>query len=107
MAHTQSKLPELIPISLAAHRLNKATRGHVSPSPHTVWRWVRHGVRGVKLGAVMLNGQLFTTEDDLISFGRAVASQPAVNRRRPKLPELELPEVELLRRERLAAPRRV
>lgn len=44
------------------------------PSPATVWRWVKKGVRGVRLEAVQLFGAWHTTR---AAFGRFIAAQTA------------------------------
>ena len=78
MTQTKTTLPDMIPISLAGHRIKKATNGRVAPTSHTVWRWIRYGLRGVRLEAQMCAGQLFVSEGDLLAFMKAVAAQPAV-----------------------------
>jgi hypothetical protein len=38
------------------------------PAPATIWRWLRKGVRGVKLNGVLLGGSWLTTEADFDAF---------------------------------------
>ena len=53
----------LHPISTVVERLTGRR-----PSPATVWRWLRKGVRGAKLNAVLCGGKWLCTEQDFRLF---------------------------------------
>lgn len=56
-------------LSQAARRVPPYADGkHVSPS--TVWRWIVHGVRGVKLESYPIGRRLFTTAEAIERFSR-------------------------------------
>ena len=56
-------------LSQAARRVPPYPDGkHVSPS--TVWRWIVHGVRGVKLESYPIGRRLFTTAEAIERFSR-------------------------------------
>lgn len=56
MSHTVQGPPvsEYVPLS-------KALRQYGNPSPASIWRWTRKGVRGVKLQAWLIGGRWHTT----------------------------------------------
>ena len=56
-------------LSQAARRVPPYPDGkHVSPS--TVWRWIVHGVRGVKLESYPIGRRLFTTAEAIERFSQ-------------------------------------
>ncbi len=63
-----------MPTTLAQHELLQPIRKVAQrltgrrPAPATVWRWLRKGVRGVKLDGVLLGGTWLCTEDDFRRF---------------------------------------
>lgn len=53
--------PEYIPLAKALRRIG-------SPSPVTVWRWTRKGIRGIRLQAWLIGGRWFTTAEAVDAF---------------------------------------
>jgi len=49
-------------------RLLPPTRKGRSVSPSTLWRWCRHGLRGVKLEHIRIGSRTFSTEKALQEF---------------------------------------
>jgi hypothetical protein len=43
-------------------------------SPSTVWRWVKHGIDGIRLKAVSIGSKYYCSEDDLRAFVAAVTA---------------------------------
>lgn len=69
----------------------KAVTRRYSPPLHlnTVRRWERVGIRGVKLRTLMVGGRVYTSEQELTRFRRAVE---VARERQRRLPEhLRLP----------------
>ena len=62
-------------------------RGGRRPSIPTLWRWCRHGCRGVRLSYMKLGRELRITPDAIEAFGRALAAQD----REPKPTRSTLP----------------
>jgi hypothetical protein len=52
----------MLTISAAAREL--PGRPHVS----TVWRWINHGVRGIRLQTVLVGGKRYTSRESLQAF---------------------------------------
>jgi hypothetical protein len=51
-----------------------------------LWRWARHGVRGVKLEALLLGGRFCTSIEALERFGKALAETAAPKEAPPATP---------------------
>jgi len=59
------KNDELISFAVAAKTLPGK-----SVDPRTIWRWAKHGVRGVRLESYKVGRHRYTTEDAVIEFLR-------------------------------------
>lgn len=53
---------------LPVNQLARREHLHVS----TIWRWMLHGVRGIKLRAVRVGGRRFILESDWLAFSGAL-----------------------------------
>lgn len=51
------------------------------PTPNTRWRWIRKGIRGVKLPAIRVNGVWCTTRAAFAGFLRAQSDAQTESRR--------------------------
>lgn len=77
-------------LSVAAHALR--ITGH-RPSPATVWRWCKIGLRGgtIRLHAVHHSGRWLCTAED---FQRFIADQTAAAMVDPSAPSADLPDAD-------------
>ena len=60
-------------ISLDEELLSPAEAARLIPKrrvPSTIWRWYRHGVRGVQLETVVIGGRRYTSREALQRFIR-------------------------------------
>ncbi len=62
----------LLTFSQAAKRLPQFDGGR-RPCPATVWRWARHGVRGIILESRLFGGRYVTSIEALDRFSKALA----------------------------------
>jgi hypothetical protein len=63
--------------------------GGKKPSTCTVWRWCRHGCKGIKLGYVRFGRKIYITRESLNTFGAELAAvdQPLLTSNLPSLPK--------------------
>ena len=61
------KTEEVLTLTEAARRLPRRRRGK-RPHVATLYRWIQHGVRGVKLEAIQVGGTLCTSLEALQRF---------------------------------------
>lgn len=55
--------------------LSQATRELPGrPAVSTLWRWLQHGVRGVRLETIMVGGVRYTSRESLQRFAEAVTA---------------------------------
>ncbi len=67
----QNTPPEFLTLSQAAARLESNGK---RPSTCTLWRWARHGCRGVRLEYLRMGKQIYVTPEALTAFGAALAA---------------------------------
>ncbi len=81
---TASEQPPPIWLSLtqAARLLPKENGKRISIV--SLWRWITHGVRGVRLPAMRFGAKYYTTVADLAQFGRELAALGPAPRRSSK-----------------------
>jgi len=66
----------LLTFSEACRCLPRRRRGRKA-SLSTIWRWSRHGLRGIRLEVVRIGGAVFTSREALQRFADRLSVDPA------------------------------
>lgn len=69
----------MIDLQTQEHIAIRDVRNHIPGNPHlaTIWRWIYRGVRGQKLGTIVVGGRRFTTKEEIEKFIAATTATAA------------------------------
>lgn len=65
---TTATLADMVTDRLTVNQLARRENVHCA----TPWRWMQHGVRGIKLHSVRVGGRRFILESDWLAFSEAL-----------------------------------